>query len=51
MKKQIRVKRLQGSPYAIEYTIAGHGATANIVKAYNLDNLKEELVSKVISVS
>jgi hypothetical protein len=51
MRKQIKVKRLEGSPFAIEYDVYGRGASATIVKAYNLDNLKEELVCKVISFS
>jgi serine/threonine protein kinase len=51
MRKQIKVKRLEGSPYAIDFDVYGRGASATIVKAYNLDNLKEELVSKVISIS
>jgi hypothetical protein len=51
MRKQIKVKRLEGSPFAIEYDVYGRGATASVVKAYNLDNLKEELVSKVISIT
>jgi hypothetical protein len=41
MRKQIKVKRLEGSPFAIEYDVYGRGASATIVKAYNLDNLKE----------
>jgi len=51
MSKKIKVKKLEGSSYAVESEITGKGATASIVRAYNLDNLSEELVSKVISVT
>jgi hypothetical protein len=40
MSKQIKVKKLHGSPYAIEQDVAGRGATATIVKAYNTENLQ-----------
>jgi len=36
MSKKIKVKKLEGSPYAIETSISGQGATATIVRAYNL---------------
>ena len=51
MKKHVNVKRLEGSPYAIEHVVSGRGASATIVKAYNLDNLKEDLVSKIVSIT
>ena len=35
MSKKVKVKKLEGSPYAIEQDIQGKGATATIVKAYN----------------
>lgn len=35
MSKKIKVKKLEGSTYAIEHDIAGKGATATIVRAYN----------------
>lgn len=51
MGKKIEVKRLEGSSYAVEKVITGRGASAVIVRAYNLDNLNEELVSKIISLA
>lgn len=50
MNKQIKVKKLHGSPYAIEQDVAGRGATATIVKAYNTENLQEDLACKIISI-
>jgi hypothetical protein len=51
MVKKINVKRLEGSPYALDQEVIGRGASASIVRAYNLDNLEEQLVSKIIPIS
>ena len=48
MKRKVRVKKLEGSPFAIEYEVAGRGASATIVKAYNLEDREEDLVCKIV---
>ena len=42
---------MEGSPYVIEQTVEGKGATATIVKAYNTENKEEELACKIISIA
>lgn len=50
-KTKTRVKRLQNSPYAIaEGEPIGKGSFAVIKRAYNLDNIQEELAVKIISI-
>lgn len=49
---KIRVKSLQGSPYVISEEPGdriGGGAYAEVVKAFNTEDLKEKLVAKIIS--
>jgi hypothetical protein len=48
---KIRVKRLKNSPYAIrEGEPIGKGSFATIQRAYNLENMSEELAVKIISI-
>lgn len=48
---KIKVKRLKNSPYAIqEGEPLGKGSFATIQRAYNLENMSEELAVKIISI-
>jgi hypothetical protein len=49
--KKVKVKKLEGSVYAIEQEVAGRGATATIVRAYNIENMQEELACKIINIA